>query len=97
MREKLIEVRKKKGYTQEQMAEKLNIARTTYTGYENGNVSPSLETALNIKKILNYKKDDIFLTSSVSQTNNRINEKKWKEMRRWKKNLRKYQRYVQNY
>ena len=37
MREKLIEVRKKKGYTQEQMAEKLNIARTTYTGYENGN------------------------------------------------------------
>jgi DNA-binding XRE family transcriptional regulator len=51
MREKLIEVRKKKGYTQEQMAEKLNIARTTYTGYENGNVSPSLETALNIKKI----------------------------------------------
>ena len=64
MREKLIEVRKKKGYTQEQMAEKLNIARTTYTGY--GNVSPSLETALNIKKILNYKKDDIFLTSNVS-------------------------------
>lgn len=76
MREKLIEVRKKKGYTQEQMAEKLNIARTTYTGYENGNVSPSLETALNIKKILNYKKDDIFLTSNVSQTNNGINEKK---------------------
>lgn len=66
MREKLIEVRKKKGYTQEQMAEKLNIARTTYTGYENGNVSPSLETALNIKKILNYKKDDIFLVSNVS-------------------------------
>ena len=27
---------------------------------------PSLETALNIKKILNYKKDDIFLTSNVS-------------------------------
>lgn len=66
MREKLIEVRKKKGYTQEQMAEKLNIARTTYTGYENGNVSPSLKTALNIKKILNYKKDDIFLVSNVN-------------------------------
>ena len=66
MREKLIEIRKKKGYTQEQMAEKLNIARSTYTGYENGNVSPSLETALNIKKILKYKNDDIFLISSVS-------------------------------
>ena len=45
MRKKLIEIRKKKGYTQEQMAD------------------------LKIKKILNYKKDDIFLTSNVSQTN----------------------------
>mgnify|MGYP002576739030 CR=1 FL=1 len=69
MRKKLIEIRKKKGYTQEQMAERLNVARTTYTGYENGNISPSLETALKIKKILNYKKDDIFSTSNVSQTN----------------------------
>ena len=66
MRKKLIENRKKKGYTQEQMAERLNVARTTYTGYEKGNISPSLETALKIKKILNYKKDDIFLTSNVS-------------------------------
>ena len=52
MREKLIEVRKKKGYTQEQMAEKLNIARTTYTGYENGNVSPSLETKKTKKNMI---------------------------------------------
>ena len=60
MREKLIEVRIKRGYTQEQMARNLNVARTTYTGYEKGNVAPSLEVALNIKKILNYKNDDIF-------------------------------------
>lgn len=69
MREKLIEVRTKKGYTQEQMANKLNVARTTYTGYEKGNVNPSLEVALIIKKILNYKKDDIFLNSNISKTN----------------------------
>lgn len=60
MRKKLIEIRKKRGYTQEQMAQELNVARTTYTGYENGTFSPSLETALSIKRILNYKKDDIF-------------------------------------
>lgn len=65
VREKLIEVRIKKGYTQEQMANELNVARTTYTGYEKGNVSPSLEVALNIKKILKYKNDDIFLNSDV--------------------------------
>ena len=69
MRNKLIEVRVKRGYTQEQIANKLNIARTTYTGYEIGNVTPSLEVALNIKKILNYENDDIFLNSDVTQTN----------------------------
>lgn len=69
MRNKLIEVRTRKGYTQEQMANKLNIARTTYTGYEKGNVAPSLEVALNIKKILNYKKDDIFLNLNDTETN----------------------------
>ena len=61
MRTKLIEIRKKRGFTQVQMANKLNIARTTYTGYENGTFSPSFEKALQIKKILNYKNDDIFL------------------------------------
>ena len=35
MRKKLIEIRKKRGFTQSQMAEKLQIARSTYTGYEN--------------------------------------------------------------
>ncbi len=65
MRTKLIEVRKKKKLTQEQMAQKLNVSRTTYTGYENGTFSPSLEKALEIKKILGYKNDDIFLISNV--------------------------------
>lgn len=72
MRKKLIEVRIKRGYTQEQMAKNLNVARTTYTGYEKGNVAPSLEVALNIKKILNYKNDDIFLNFDVSKTNKEI-------------------------
>ena len=72
MRKKLIEVRIKRGYTQEQMAKNLNVARTTYTGYEKGNVAPSLEVALNIKKILNYKNDDIFLNFDVSKTNKKI-------------------------
>lgn len=64
---------KRDGYTQEQMANKLNIARTTYTGYENGNFAPSLETALQIKQLLKYNKDDIFLTSNDSDTNRKVN------------------------
>ncbi len=65
----LLRLERRNGYTQEYMADKLNIARTTYTGYENGSFSPSLEMALQIKKILNYKKDDIFSISNVSKTN----------------------------
>lgn len=66
MRTKLVEIRKRRGYTQEDMADKLNVARTTYTGYENGKFSPSLEIALKIKEILKYKKDDIFLIENDS-------------------------------
>ena len=65
MRLKLIEIRKKKKLTQEEMAKKLNISRTTYTGYEKGTFNPSLEKALEIKKILGYKNDDIFLIYNV--------------------------------
>lgn len=71
MREKLIEVRKKKKYTQQEMSEMLDISRTTYTGYEKGDFDPSLEKALKIKEILKYKKDDIFLPLSVGKTNKR--------------------------
>ena len=69
MRKKLIEIRKKRGLTQEDVASELNIARTTYTGYENGSFSPSLEIALQIKDILKYRKDDIFLDENDSITN----------------------------
>lgn len=65
MRNKLIEIRKKRKLTQEEMAKMLEISRTTYTGYENGTFNPSLEKALEIKKILKYKNDDIFLNSNV--------------------------------
>ncbi len=71
MRKKLKSIRKEQGYTQEYMANKLGIARTTYGGYESGKFSPSLNKAIKIKKILNYWKDDIFLNYNDSKTNKR--------------------------
>lgn len=59
-RKKLIEMRKKKGYSQQTMSELLEIARTTYTGYEIGKFAPSLDKSLKIKEILKYKNDDLF-------------------------------------
>ena len=61
-RSKLIELRKKKWYTQEQMAKLLNVERSCYSNYENGYRNPSLKIALKIKKILEVTDDKIFLT-----------------------------------
>lgn len=60
MRRKLRKVRLERGLTQREVAEKIGIARNTYTNIELGNKNPSLEVALNLKKVLKYDKDDIF-------------------------------------
>jgi putative transcriptional regulator len=61
MRNLLKKLRVKNGFTQESIANLLNINRTTYTNIELGNKNPSLKLALEIKSILKYEKDDIFL------------------------------------
>lgn len=37
-------LRRKKGYTQEEIAEKLGMPKTTYSSYEQGHRTPSVET-----------------------------------------------------
>lgn len=59
-RQKLISLRKKKKLTQAYMAEHAGVGRSTYNGYENGLFSPSIETAIKIKKILETSSDDLF-------------------------------------
>lgn len=52
--------RKQKGYTQAQMAEKLEISRSSYTNYETGNRSPDLEGLERISEILDCSLDELF-------------------------------------
>lgn len=69
MRINLINRRKMFGFTQKQMADKLKISRSNYNNYELGTVTPPFEKVLEIKQILNYKKDDLFfLDVNVSKT-----------------------------
>ena len=68
MRTKLIQLRKKRKLTQDEMAKKLKIARTTYTGYENGTFAPPLERAVEIKRILKTNNDEIFLVFNDRKT-----------------------------
>ena len=65
MRTKLIQLRKNKDWTQENVAKLLDISRSTYNAYELGTVDPPLEKALEIKKLFKYDKDDIFLNENV--------------------------------
>jgi DNA-binding XRE family transcriptional regulator len=61
---KLIQMRNEKNMTQEQMAELLNIDRSTYAHYERGR-TPHLDTAIRIARILGVTVEDIFLPSNV--------------------------------
>lgn len=62
-RNKLIKLRKQKGFTQEQMARLLKIKRATYANYETGYRNPSLKKIIEMKKILGTEDDRVFLSS----------------------------------
>ncbi len=71
MRVNLINRRKHKNLTQQEMADLLEISRSTYGGYELGTWNPPLDVAVKIKQILNYKNDDLFfLEDKVGKTDN---------------------------
>lgn len=48
----LVYYRKLAGFTQQQMAEMLNVHRTTYTKYETGDSEPSVENLKRIAEVL---------------------------------------------
>lgn len=60
MRKKLIHLRKTKGLTVNEVADKLNISSSFYYKIENGNRTPSFNKSLDIKKFFDYYNDDIF-------------------------------------
>lgn len=51
--DRLKEARLIQGFTQEQLAEKVGIAKTTYTGYEKGNREPNVHTMAKLMDALN--------------------------------------------
>ncbi len=50
-------VRKEKGITAQQMADKINVTIRTYRNYESDTTSPSLETLVQIADILGVTTD----------------------------------------
>lgn len=69
MRRNMINRRKELELTQEEVAKRSGIARTTYTNIELGDKNPSLAVALKIKETLQTNDDNIFLISNVPKSN----------------------------
>lgn len=66
MRKKLLELRKKRKLTQQQVAKSVGISRAYYARIENGERNPSLSIAFKIKFFFSYLDDDIFSTNKAS-------------------------------
>ena len=60
MKNKLDELRKLKGLTQEDFAKELRVSRQTISAIENGKYNPSLDSALEIALYFNKAIEDIF-------------------------------------
>ena len=61
--------RKQQGYTQQEMAEKLGISRSTYTNYEKGNRTPEYALLEKISDILDCSLDELFGRKNPYVTN----------------------------
>ena len=55
----LAELRKKRGLTQQQIADELSVNRVTYTNLEKGNREPNLENVVKLAHILDVTTDDL--------------------------------------
>lgn len=55
--DRLAELRKKRGLTQQQIADELSVNRVTYTNWEKGNREPSLENVVKLANILDVTTD----------------------------------------
>lgn len=60
MKNKIFEIRKVKGFTQDALAKKCNVSRQTINAIENNRYDPTLQLAFKIAAILNTTVDDIF-------------------------------------
>ena len=60
MAEKITMLRKRNGWSQEELAEKLGVSRSTYTNYENGNRTPDFEVLERISEVLVCSLDELF-------------------------------------
>lgn len=61
MRNRLEEIRKEKGITQEELANALEVSRQTIGSLENGRYNPSIKLAFKIARFFNISIEEVFI------------------------------------
>lgn len=64
LEKKIIEMRKNKNLSQEQLAETLNVSRQTISNWENGRFYPDIDALVKISKYFNIALDDLLASDS---------------------------------
>ncbi|AFM41139.1 putative transcriptional regulator [Desulfosporosinus acidiphilus SJ4] len=61
MKNRLEEIRKQRGITQEELADRLEVSRQTISSLENGRYNPSIILAFKIAHLFNLSIEEIFI------------------------------------
>ena len=72
--EKLIELRKKEGLSQEELGYKLNVTRQTISKWELGQTTPEMDKLVEMSKIFNISVDELINESEITPKQNPIIE-----------------------
>ena len=81
--EKIQELRKQKGLTQEELAEKLYVSRTAISKWESGRGYPNLESLKAISKFFSVTVDELLSTDEVltiAEEDNKRKEKRFRDL-----------------
>ncbi len=65
LKDNLVMLRKVNGYSQEQIAERINISRQAYAKWESGFTVPDIEKAAQLAKVYGITLDSLMKTESV--------------------------------
>lgn len=86
--EKLIELRKKEGLSQEELGYKLNVTRQTVSKWELGQTTPEMDKLVEMSKIFNISVDNLINESEISTNANPVIEDQPIENKTREKNIK---------
>lgn len=77
--EKLFELRRQKGMSQEDLADKLNVSRQTISKWETGSTTPEMEKLIEMSKLFEITIDELVGNDWQNKKENETNEEKKEE------------------